>query len=475
MRNRRRTDYIRIGLTAFAVIAASLVLYYIMFHAKSLRTGAKYIMKVLAPITYGVLIAYIVNPFMQSLENGVFTLLGNRKKEMRRGARMTIRIGCILAAMVVFWFLIYFLIKLMLPQLIDSVQSIVRNYPSYEASVTSWLSAHFNFSANAQEATADIFSFTDEVYNWVLDKLPDIESIASNVTQQLLGFANFIRNFILGFILSIYFLISKETIAARGKRMLYAFLPIDTTNRILHNIRFVDEKFGGFLLGKMIDSAIIGVLCYVFMRLLNMPYTMLISVIIGVTNMIPFFGPIIGAVPCAVLVFVNSPIKALYFVILIVVLQQFDGNILGPFILGNSTGLSSLMVVVSIILCNALFGLAGALFGVPLVAILVGFVQSHIRKSMDKKGLPRELIYYDRLQEIRESDRMPIRQERNEVAPSLYDRLKRHDLRYDKEGLKSFLKEEKAGDKSDPNELPEDPVDLTEEEARENKNIPLVK
>ena len=200
---------------------------------------------------------------------------------------------------------------------------------------------------------------------------------------------------VIGVIVSVYILFGKETFINQSKKATYAIFPTERANLLIHIAVKTNEIFGGFIIGKIIDSIIIGILCFIGTSLLNMPYAMLVSVIVGMTNVIPFFGPYIGAIPSAVLIALADPMKGVYFLIFILLLQQFDGNILGPKILGNSTGLSAFWVIVSILLGGGLFGILGMLFGVPAFAVIYYIVKLFLDNQLEKKKLPTESECYN--------------------------------------------------------------------------------
>lgn len=475
----RNTAYFRIGLTAFLVIAASLFLYFLLFHTRSFSNGINWLIRVMSPLIYGLMIAYILNPLMQLCENVIFRLLNSlRVKKIKRSGYYAVRLSSIIISTLTFVFIIYMMFRLLLPQLAESIQSIIDNYPVYEQNVMDWVDRNFNGTDNAFTTAEWVMSYADQFYEWFTSRLPDVENIVKTATTSILSIIKFLRNVILGYIISIYILASKEILAARFKRVLYGVWSIRTGNAVLHNLHFVDEKFGGFFLGKIIDSFIIGVITYIGCAVLKMPYPALLAVVIGITNMIPVFGPLIGAVPCALLVFVNSPMQALYFAIFIFALQQFDGNILGPFILGNSTGMSGFMVVVSIVICNGIFGIMGAFIGVPLVATLIGFAQAGLRKRMTKRNLPKELSFYDDLESISEDDLSRVLTSEQEAGSSLYDRIKTQDHTLVGQGIARFRKEETPASRARAaggKDIPEDPVSMTKEEAEQNPNVPVIR
>jgi len=204
-------------------------------------------------------------------------------------------------------------------------------------------------------------------------------------------------DFIIGVVIAIYVLISKEKFTGQAKKIAYAVFERDTANAVIRNFRFTHKTFIGFVSGKILDSIIIGILCFIGTTMLNTPYAVLVSVVIGVTNVIPFFGPFLGAIPCTILIFVVDPmhpLNVLYFVIFILALQQFDGNILGPRILGGSTGITGFWVIFSITVFGGLFGVIGMIIGVPIFAVIYAAIKSLVNASLQKKTMPSEIELY---------------------------------------------------------------------------------
>ena len=228
------------------------------------------------------------------------------------------------------------------------------------------------------------------------------------MSNGVLNLVNLAKNLLIGLIVMVYLLNIKETLSAQGKKIIYAVLSIRAANGTVEEFRYIHKVFSGFIIGKLIDSLIIGILCFILMSLFRMPFELLISVIIGVTNVIPFFGPFIGAIPSAVLVFLISPKQCLYFVGLILVLQQFDGNILGPKILGNSTGLSSFWVLFSILLFGGMFGFMGMILAVPVTAVLFDLFAKIQNYYLRKKELSPDTRDYMDLKKIDEKSKTYI-------------------------------------------------------------------
>ena len=236
---------------------------------------------------------------------------------------------------------------------------------------------------------------SDALQNWIKqDLLTKVNEVMSNLTVGIINFVSEILNFLIGLIVSVYILFSKETFSAQSKKIVYAVFRTDHANMILHLTKKSNEIFGGFIIGKIIDSMIIGVLCFFGLTILKIPYILLISVIVGVTNVIPFFGPFLGAIPSFFLILLVDPIQSLYFLLFVLALQQLDGNVIGPKILGESTGLSSLWVIIAILVGGSFFGVAGMFFGVPVCACLYSLVAFLVDRRLAEKDLPVETEHY---------------------------------------------------------------------------------
>ena len=227
--------------------------------------------------------------------------------------------------------------------------------------------------------------------------IPNMDTIVVYVSNGIMGGIKFFLDIIIGLIVAVYLLASKDTLSAQGKKLIYAVFEKERGNTVLHAFAYVNSVFGGFLNGKIVDSIIIGLLCSIILQLLNMPYAILISVVIGITNIIPFFGPIIGAVPCGVLVLVDNPKKCIVFIIFVIILQQVDGNVIGPLILGDSTGLSGMWVLFSILIGGNLFGFPGMILGVPVFACIYTLCTILLRNALNKRGLNNSTEYFMKL------------------------------------------------------------------------------
>ena len=230
-----------------------------------------------------------------------------------------------------------------------------------------------------------------ELLNYILTLLTNLLPVLGNLLKNTISS---IWNLILGLIISIYMLIDKEKFAALSTKITFALFSKENANTLLKLARRSNKTFGNFLIGKIIDSAIIGVLTFIILSIFKMPYTILISVIIGITNIIPFFGPFFGAIPSFLIILLVSPTKALWFLAIIIVIQQLDGNIIGPKILGDSIGISAFWILFSLLVAGKLLGLVGMIIGVPLFAIVYSIIKDIIEINLEKKGLPKDTADY---------------------------------------------------------------------------------
>ena len=278
-----------------------------------------------------------------------------------------------------------------------------------------WISAYINeeseLSGYLEMALTKVTEFFE---NWAkTDFLPQTRNLIAGLTSGVIIAVRMLFNVIIGIILSIYILMSKEALIGQSKQIVYALFSGKKANTIVHTVHKCNEIFGGFISGKILDSLIIGILCFICLYFMKMPYSVLVSVIVGVTNVIPFFGPYLGAVPSTILIMLADPIKGLYFVIFILVLQQVDGNIIGPKILGDSTGLSSFWVVFAILVGGGILGVPGMIVGVPLLAVVFYMIRNILDYVMEKKDLPQDPASFVKVEKLDlETNKLVIRPEK---------------------------------------------------------------
>lgn len=392
----RLQQHLNRGMTAFLVVAASIVFYFAFLRFGHISGILSKIFQILKPIIYGFALAYLLNPLMKIVENYIIKFMKTRVKKEERLRKFARSVG-IFTALIFAGALIVTLCNMILPELYRSIRNMVYTVPEQ---LNVWMDRiskmEFDDSTLALITRNVLRETTAFFENWIRsDLLRQINTWISGLTEGVISVVNELMNIVIGIIVSVYVLFSKETFAGQSRKVVYAVMKPEKANLVLHITRKSNEIFGGFIIGKLIDSAIIGVLCFIGLSILDMPYTLLVSVIVGVTNVIPFFGPYIGAIPSAILLLLTDPIKGLYFLVFIIFLQQLDGNIIGPKILGDSTGLSAFWVVFSILLGGGLFGFVGMIMGVPTFAVIYYLFQMFINQNLEKKHLPTDSAVYD--------------------------------------------------------------------------------
>ncbi len=406
MRRQFRWDkkYLNWGITAFLVIAGAILFYMALSYLPVIGKGLGTLLRILSPFVWGLVITYLLHPLMKALERSAFLPLSRRLYKGKRAysARRFARGMSVLMAEIVLIAAIVALFYLILPQLYGSIVMIVDNSPTYIANLTAWVEKTLKgFPELEAYITEALTNVNTNVFDWVRSTLlPGLGSVVSNVTTGVAYAVKAVYNLIIGIIVSVYILGNIEGFAAGARRLSYSLFGIESAEKIRDLLAFTDKTFMGFINGKLLDSAIIGLICYIFCAIVNMPFALLVSVIIGVTNIIPFFGPLIGAVPSAIIILMVNPMKMLIFVIFIIILQQIDGNFIGPKILGSSIGISGFWVMFAIILGAGLFSFWGMLLGVPMFVLIYTALDHLIVKRLKKNDLPWETAQYENLESI---------------------------------------------------------------------------
>lgn len=383
--------YIKCGITAFFVIAASICFYYLVFHISSLIKNIQAVLHVFSPVIIGLILAYLMAPILNFIEKKILNPLFEKLNKNGKHNKAIRGLGITFTFLLVF-VIIYLLIAMLVSQIVPSIRNIITNFDSYLSNFYDWLNNLLDNNEDVKNTVMPIIEKTsEELENWLNDTKSLMEKsgeILKTVSLGVVGFFKTTWNVLLGLIISVYFLASKEIFSAQSKKVIYSLFERHTANKLLRAFRFTNKTFIGFFGGKIVDSIIIGLLCFIGTTLLGTPYAALVSVVVGVTNIIPVFGPYLGAVPSAVLILVADimhPLNCVYFVIFILVLQQVDGNIIGPKILGNSTGLSSFWVIVAISVFGGFFGIPGMIVGVPFCAVIYAACKYHINRSLRNK------------------------------------------------------------------------------------------
>ena len=392
--------YFRWGLTAFLVIVASICFYYLMFHASNIKAAVSIAVNLILPIMFGFVIAYLMTPLLNHIEYYILIPFFKwiKLKETSKTKGLIRGIGITLTSCLVFA-VIYLLCFMMLSQIVPSIMNIISNFDTYITNFTVWINGILEDNPTLGNYVNHMINkYSVELENWLNGTvLTKTSELIKSLSLSVISVVGVLWDFIIGFIIAVYVLISKEKFAGQAKKIAYAVFEKSTANVVIRNFRFTHKTFIGFVGGKIIDSLIIGCLCFVGTTLLKTPYAVLVSLVIGVTNIIPFFGPFLGAIPCIILIFVVdplNPLNCLYFAIFVFALQQFDGNILGPKILGDSTGLSGFWVIFSITLFGGFFGVPGMVVGVPVFAVIYASIRSLVNASLEKKNMPKDTTDY---------------------------------------------------------------------------------
>ncbi len=396
-RNISNNKYFKLGVTALTVIVVAL-LFNQLFRNWSYVAGFISVLGTsLRPIIYGLVFAYLLNPLMKVYEKYAFGKLFNKIfKKNKKAAKNLSRGFSVFFAILTAVAIIAGLILLILPELYVNVNRLVTNFPGYVDNAIEYLT---ELSKQYPEVITPIMeqfeNFTQDILDWIkLDVIPNADHVITNLSMGIYGTFKAILDLVIGVIVAIYLLTSKEKYTAGAKKYLYAVFKGDKAGKIVDLMKYTDKHFGGFLIGKVLDSAIIGILSFIVFSIFNIPYALLVSVIVGVTNVIPFFGPFIGAIPSGILILLVNPIKAFTFVVLIFAIQQLDGNVIGPKILGEATGLDSFAIIFAILVFGGLFGIVGMIIGVPVFATVMGIITDVANKRLKKNSLPVSLDDY---------------------------------------------------------------------------------
>ena len=397
--------YFNWGLTAFIVIACGIMFYFGIDYLPKIFRAIGGLFKILSPFVWGLVIAYLLVPVMRHLENHWFKPLLEkhyaRKPDKKRRERLPHTLA-LLTAEIFLVLVIGALIYMIVPQLYESIETIIVNSPDYVKSaydkLDKMLMNHPDIEALATNAFGTVSS---TVTKWTQNKvLPGMENVVTNIRTGVVFVVKLLYNLVIGIIVSVYVLNNKSKCRAYAKKLLYCLFNAKNAKNISDAVGFVDSIFMGFISGKLVESAIVGILCYICCVILRMPYVLLVSVFIGVLNIIPFFGMYIGAVPSALLILLVSPVKCLIFIGLVIVLHLVDNNIIAPKVLGDSIGINGFWVIFAIILFGGLFGVGGMLLGVPVFVIIYTLIGNAIDRGLEKQDLPCDAEAYMNLDYI---------------------------------------------------------------------------
>lgn len=384
-----------IGL--FLVVVAAIVVYFLIANANEILSAIGSYIGILRPVVYGCVIAYILNPLMNTFQDWLLHLSerkGKKLSEKRKGLVTGLSITLSLVFGIV---VIIVLCWMIIPQLISSITSLTNNLPEkvnhYYNMLNESIRNNEYLADTMQEVALSATEYMDQMLTkgllpWLQSEfLPSVNMVAVQFANGVIGVLNVLYNLFIGIIVAIYVLAGKDTFSAQAKKLLYGLFKKKQADVIIHYVKVSHGMFSGFIIGKIVDSTIIGIICFFLMTVMRLPYALLISVIIGVTNIIPVFGPYLGAIPSVLLILIVNPMQALYFLIMIIILQQLDGNVIGPAILGESTGLSAFWVLFSILLFGGLWGIVGMIIGVPLFAVIYRIIADFVNWKLTGRSL----------------------------------------------------------------------------------------
>lgn len=410
MKHKIENKYLYTGLTAFCVIGASLLLYFFFLRFDNILNVLKRAIDILKPLIYGILIAFILTQIYNYSEKKLLMFFSNRIKDKNLVKKYSKIISIVISILILFLAL-FLILYILIPKLMVSILGIIESWSYNVDNIETWLRSLLKESPALEKIILDaVNDSSTSILSWISGALlPKMELIMSSVTTGLNDMYTFITDFIVGLVFSIYILANKTKFIADLKKATYTILGIKKGNAFLQGSRYSYKVFNGFIKGKLITSGIIGTACYIGMIILRLPYALLISMIVAITNVIPFFGPFIGWIPSVILIAMLSPLDAVYFSILILILQQIEGNILEPKIVGNTTGISGFWVLFAITVFGGLFGFVGMIFGVPIFAIIYKFISHNVNKYLYKKKLPIDEDDYIDLKYIDETTHKPVK------------------------------------------------------------------
>lgn len=411
--NNKKKRILNISLAVIGIIVVGLLFNKILEQWSGFRAILDKISSAFAPIIVGAVIAFLMNPILVFFDRLFHTIFQERVISDKKKLFKVSRTLSVILTTIVFLGIITGIVWLVVPQLYDSIKQLVGNMDTYYSNLQTMVE---NINEKFQKLNIpedQINKYMNNAYLKVQDMLntkimPNVDKIVVNIGSGVFSGLKFLYNFLIGIVASIYVMANKEYLASRGKKIIYAVFKVKNANTILDGLSEMNRIFGQFINGKILDSLIIGMIMFIVSTILNLPYAVLISVIVGVTNVIPFFGPIIGAVPCFFIVLIADPIKSLVLLIVILVLQQFDGNILGPKIIGDTTGLSSFWVLTAVIVGGGLFGFFGMLLGVPVFACCYMYINRTCTAKLQEKNLAFKTSEYEKIRRIDEETGEPI-------------------------------------------------------------------
>ena len=404
--------YFKWGITAVAVIVIALVISLIFSKLGIIASALKTIVSTVSSVLYGVVMAFLMAPVYDRISAWVEEILSSFFPKWKKSGKWAKFIAT-LACLIILIFVIFALIMMIIPELVNSITNVIGYAPDGMSNLENWLKDILNKNPDLEKLVIGNYQDISERVSDIAttNVLPNVNTYIKNLSSGVINALGVVVNIIIGMMVMMYLLNMKTTLSSQAKKIVYSLAGVKIGNEIVTEARYIKNMFEKFIVGNIIDSIIIGIINYFFMVIIHMPYALLISVVVGVTNVIPFFGPFIGAIPSIVLLLLVSPFTALQFAVWILVLQQVDGNIIGPKILGQTTGLPSFWVLFSILLFGGLFGIVGMIIAVPTWAIIYRTISRVSEHFLRKKGLEPDSGSYVNLDYIDEESKKYIKLE----------------------------------------------------------------
>ncbi len=391
--------YLTQNLLGAGALIVAILFFFALYKIRDIISVIGSFLNILMPLIYGLIITFLLSPLCNKVEELLEKWIpasekrGRQRQILIRGVSVAFSV---LSALV----LVILLLVLVLPQFFGSVINLINNVPTISETISGWIENGLSSATPEHQAQAlELYENVGQYFqNWLENTLlPQVQSMLGSVSEGLLGLLNLLKNLILGLVVSVYLMFSRKKFLAQSRKLLYGVFSAKWGNHILWLCREISDTFQDFLLGKIVDSLIIGVICYIGMCILRLPYAVLISTVIGITNIIPYFGPLIGMIPTTLLLLTVSPAQALTFLIFVLILQQVDGNVIGPRILGTATGLSSFWVLASLVIFGGMFGFVGMIIGVPIFAVIYDLVQMGVEYLLEQHQLPLDSHVYENM------------------------------------------------------------------------------
>lgn len=398
IRERLQSGYAKLGITIVGSGAMLILLYQLMINRQDVMQNIGTLREILSPFIYGFLMAYLLCPVYNLVVRNTYKLLENRFKKKKYAFIFARIVGTTLSILLLCGVVAGFF-ALVIPELMRSIFGLLELMPERMTELLDWIKVTFtgeHYPEMSQIIEKSLIQTRDALVVWTQQEfLPKIGVYMSQLSQGIILTVRTLLHILIGVVICVYVLNGKDNFRAQIKKFITATMNHEKSDAVFEFAYYTNKTFGGFINGKLIDSLIMGVLCFIVMTILHLPYVMLVSTIVGVTNFIPFFGPFIGAIPSAIIIFLVSPVQAIYFMLMILVLQQIDGNIIGPKILGETTGLASFWVMFSIIVGGGLFGFAGMVLGVPVFSLFYYYFKKTIEKKLQFKNRPVDTKAYE--------------------------------------------------------------------------------